>query len=468
MRSHSYWAGGITILIAIGAALLFACAGALAATEEHPYLPSLSHVDIHPKVDAAACGATTDSHGDLYVSNFKGEKVEIYSPTGAFLTEAKPPKVTGTAPCGIAVDASGDLYVQDFNSQVVKLKPSSYPPTATTTYQLEEAAGEKGVIVGKAAKANGVALNPANEELYVATASHVSTYAPNGTSLAQTIGEGVAPGHHYFGVGVDGTTGDVYVIDQANIRADILNPTGTEILTEVAGAPGHPFTNSQHMYSVGVDQASGDFYVYYAELPFNTSASVVYQFERSGAYRAAIGPEFTAGMFLVEGLEPAGLFVDNGASSPNKGDIYVTSEDKLHEADSVLAFGPAKGFKLALSKAGPGSGTVECELKGSGNKGLCASEYDEGAQLVLTAVPAGGSSFAGWSGACAGTAACEVTMSKDQSVTAAFSGASAKKFKLAVSTSGAGSGTVECDVVGLGDTVLCASAYEEGTKLALS
>src|SRR4030095_5918505 len=40
--------------------------------------------------------------------------------------------------------------------------------------------------------------------------------------------------------------------------------------------------------------------------------------------------------------------------------------------------------------------------------------------VTLTATPAAGSTFAGWSGACSGTGSCTVTMSAARSVTATF------------------------------------------------
>jgi hypothetical protein len=53
----------------------------------------------------------------------------------------------------------------------------------------------------------------------------------------------------------------------------------------------------------------------------------------------------------------------------------------------------------------------------------CTVAYDTGTQVVLTATPSGGSTFAGWSGAgisCPGTGACTVTMSQARTVTATF------------------------------------------------
>ncbi len=79
----------------------------------------------------------------------------------------------------------------------------------------------------------------------------------------------------------------------------------------------------------------------------------------------------------------------------------------------------AAGPLLMVSTAGSGSGTV------SGNgiscPGNCMSNYPSGETVVLTADPASGSTFAGWSGAgCSGRGTCTVTLSADQSVTATF------------------------------------------------
>jgi hypothetical protein len=51
---------------------------------------------------------------------------------------------------------------------------------------------------------------------------------------------------------------------------------------------------------------------------------------------------------------------------------------------------------------------------------ICTNIYPPGTVVTLTATPAGGSTFAGWSGGCSGTGVCLVTMGSDQSVTASF------------------------------------------------
>ena len=58
---------------------------------------------------------------------------------------------------------------------------------------------------------------------------------------------------------------------------------------------------------------------------------------------------------------------------------------------------------VTVSKAGSGSGTVTSNPAGINCGGACNAQFDA-APVTLTAVPAAGSAFASWGGACVGTA----------------------------------------------------------------
>jgi Divergent InlB B-repeat domain/RTX calcium-binding nonapeptide repeat (4 copies) len=74
---------------------------------------------------------------------------------------------------------------------------------------------------------------------------------------------------------------------------------------------------------------------------------------------------------------------------------------------------------LTVSVAGSGAGTVTGQ--GIACPGDCSQSYLKDAAVALTAAPASGSHFAGWSGACSGTSAtCNLTMNAGKSVTATF------------------------------------------------
>src|SRR5438309_10957556 len=74
------------------------------------------------------------------------------------------------------------------------------------------------------------------------------------------------------------------------------------------------------------------------------------------------------------------------------------------------------GVTLHLSSSGPGL------VRGAGAdcRGACDVAYPSGAQVHLVAVPDGQAQFAGWGGACSGTAACDLTLGSDLSVSATF------------------------------------------------
>jgi hypothetical protein len=80
--------------------------------------------------------------------------------------------------------------------------------------------------------------------------------------------------------------------------------------------------------------------------------------------------------------------------------------------------------ELSVSVGGTGSGTVNG--LGISCPGSCAHSYPVGESVLLTAAPASGSAFAGWSGSdCSGVGTCLVPMSSDRSVTATFTASAA-------------------------------------------
>jgi len=81
---------------------------------------------------------------------------------------------------------------------------------------------------------------------------------------------------------------------------------------------------------------------------------------------------------------------------------------------------PGSGNTLTVTKAGAGSGIVTSSPAGVSCGSTCSASFASGTTVTLTATPAAGSVFAGWGGACSGTAACTATMNQARSVTATF------------------------------------------------
>jgi hypothetical protein len=75
---------------------------------------------------------------------------------------------------------------------------------------------------------------------------------------------------------------------------------------------------------------------------------------------------------------------------------------------------------LTVIKNGTGTGIVTSAATEINCGITCATTFGYGTAVTLTASPATGSTFTGWSGACSGTGACSVTMNAAQTVTATF------------------------------------------------
>ena len=82
--------------------------------------------------------------------------------------------------------------------------------------------------------------------------------------------------------------------------------------------------------------------------------------------------------------------------------------------------GPGTPHTLTVTLAGTGSGSVS-DGTYINCPGTCSHTYLFGTMVTLTATPAGGSTFTGWSGGgCGGTGACTVTTNSDQAIIANF------------------------------------------------
>ena len=98
-------------------------------------------------------------------------------------------------------------------------------------------------------------------------------------------------------------------------------------------------------------------------------------------------------------------------------------------------------YTLTVEKSGTGSGTITSSPAGINCGSDCNESYDQGTSVTLTATPAPGSTFGGWSqGGCSGTGTCVVIMNADIAVTAAFS---AKAPAISVSPSSLDFGSVK-------------------------
>jgi fibronectin-binding autotransporter adhesin len=166
----------------------------------------------------------------------------------------------------------------------------------------------------------------------------------------------------------------------------------------------------------------------------DTLTTGIYTQGVSGKLKVGVsgGPSGTVGHLVASAASVAGtLEVTQSGSLPPAGTSFEVIAGAPSGQFSTVA--PNPGYQvgynpggvtlfvpltLTVSVAGAGLGSVSGP--GISCPGTCSSGYQAGRPVALTAVPAAGSTFTGWSGACTGTGTCTVTMSSDQSIIATF------------------------------------------------
>jgi uncharacterized repeat protein (TIGR02543 family) len=92
----------------------------------------------------------------------------------------------------------------------------------------------------------------------------------------------------------------------------------------------------------------------------------------------------------------------------------------MNSAQSVSASFTRAPKSITVTKTGAGTGTVTSAPSGINCGSSCSASFADGTVVTLSAAADAGKTFTGWTGACSGTGPCQVTMSADQSVSAAF------------------------------------------------
>jgi hypothetical protein len=124
-------------------------------------------------------------------------------------------------------------------------------------------------------------------------------------------------------------------------------------------------------------------------------------------------------------------------------------------------------YSLTASTAGAGSGSVTSNPSGVNCGSTCIVAFESGTPVTLTAHPAGGSVFAGWSGAgCSGTGTCQVTMNAVSSVIATFDVAATNT--LTASRTGSGAGSVTSQPAGIDCGSTCSHDFTTGASVTLT
>jgi phospholipase C len=144
------------------------------------------------------------------------------------------------------------------------------------------------------------------------------------------------------------------------------------------------------------------------------------------------------------------------SATPSSGDSFaswsgacsgssLTCTLTMNGATSVSATFSRTQVQLSVSETG--AGTITSNPAGINCGGICTADFNSGSTVTLTATPAAGNSFNGWSGACSGSSAtCAVVLNAASSVAASFN---ATRAELSVSEIGSGTGTITSSPAGI-------------------
>lgn len=139
--------------------------------------------------------------------------------------------------------------------------------------------------------------------------------------------------------------------------------------------------------------------------------------------------------------QPGSVTIINGATNalatiidPNGGDpwilatnsttnkIYVATYPVISDVNVIVidGVGAPTSHLLSVRLTGNESGTVTSNPAGVNCGTSCTASFATGTAVNLTASPAPGATFSGWSQACTGAGSCNLTLNSDEFVTATF------------------------------------------------
>ncbi len=158
----------------------------------------------------------------------------------------------------------------------------------------------------------------------------------------------------------------------------------------------------------------------------------------------------------------------SGGGCSGTGSCVVT----MNAATTVTAlftYTPPTSPLLAVTTSGPNTGTVTSAPAGIDCGATCSASFAPGTAVTLTAAPAAGYSFTGWSGGgCSGTGNCLVTLNAATGITATFQAIAVPPVSLTVTTTGITGGTVMSNPAGIACGVTCTANFPSGTAVVLT
>ena len=260
-----------------------------------------------------------------------------------------------------------------------------------------------------------------------------------GTVIAQNVFRGDANALQFVGgLGSVHATGDevtnVDVSDDLIVDNDAPTSTPIYVFGGTDGATGSSVSGVRFVNDTIAGNSGGDLYVD-AGSGNQVSGIEVANTILWGNGSAGRGPSAGAVTFTssLSGVDPvfagtddfhltAGSPAIDAALAPDAPEHDLEDRARVGTPDiGAYEFGAAPRPTLDVDAADLGGvGRIASSPAGITCTLVCGAAFDAGTQVTLTALPATGSTFAGWSAPCAGKGSCRVVVGAATSVTATF------------------------------------------------
>ncbi len=212
------------------------------------------------------------------------------------------------------------------------------------------------------------------------------------------------------------------------------------------------------------------------DVGYNANQGVIYIYDRPAGGWASAQPQAQVA-YATDGLE----FDQLGISGPDlwlslaapengsfidapMGAAQLALDGHPHDRIGYEFTTGAIDKTLSVGVPGGGSGSVSSDLAGISCGSICSHDYADGTSVTLTATPAAGYGFSGWTGDCSGTGQCALTMNADHTVSATF----VVLPQLSVIKAGNGNGSVASSPAGISCGETCTYFYNSGTSVTLT
>jgi hypothetical protein len=236
------------------------------------------------------------------------------------------------------------------------------------------------------------------------------------------VSEYIATGCSYF-LARDAAHGGCYPFDgYYHLGYDMRAPVGAPVFAISAGTVAKIESDGVGNLALFIQHTLSDGSRFHGMYGHVQSTLKVGDTVLAGATIATIGPYAATASHLHMGISP-GSVIPAGNLEIGVNANWPSTNGFTDPIAWLVTRSPASASTARLTVTVTGGGVVTSSQPGiacGGGLTACAADYLSGTSLTLAATASTGWTFAGWSGSCAGTSACAVSMTTARTVSATF------------------------------------------------